>query len=166
MTKFTLNAKHGMPQVVISDQGTVFISKFIKDLYDLLQIKGNASTAFHPQTDGQTEWINQEVKKNIFASLSTTFRATGLNGSPLPPLLITTKFTHPLAKVLLKSTTAITLPFFQVPDQQFHSGPLRQPPSSLKCKKSMPPPNALSKRQLFKWKPSMTKRNDHQLIIK
>ena len=48
-------AKHGMPQVVISDRGTVFVSKFMKDLYDLLQIKANASTAYHPQTDGQTE---------------------------------------------------------------------------------------------------------------
>ncbi len=48
-------AKHRMPQVVISDQGTVFVSKFMKDLYDLLQIKANMSTAFHPQTDGQME---------------------------------------------------------------------------------------------------------------
>ncbi len=48
-------AKHGMPQVIISDKGTQFISKFMQDLYNLLQIKSNASTAFHPQTDGQTE---------------------------------------------------------------------------------------------------------------
>ncbi len=54
-----------MPQVVISDRGTVFVSKFMKDLYDLLQIKANASTAFHPQTDGQTERVNQEVEKYL-----------------------------------------------------------------------------------------------------
>lgn len=58
-------AKHRMPQVVISDWGTVFVSKFMKDLYDLLQIKANASTAFHPQTDGQTERVNQEVEKYL-----------------------------------------------------------------------------------------------------
>ncbi len=58
-------AKHRMPQVVISDWGTVFISKFMKDLYDLLQIKGNTLTAFHPQTDGQTEQVNQEIKKYL-----------------------------------------------------------------------------------------------------
>ncbi len=58
-------AKHGMPQVVISDRGTVFISKFMKDLYDLLQIKGNFSTAYHPQMDGQTERVNQEVEKYL-----------------------------------------------------------------------------------------------------
>ncbi len=48
-------ARHGIPQVVISDQGTAFVSKFMKNLYNLLQIKANASTAWHPQTDGQTE---------------------------------------------------------------------------------------------------------------
>ncbi len=58
-------AKHGMPQVVISDQGTVFISKFMKDLYDLLQIKANASTTFHLQMDGQTKQVNQEVEKYL-----------------------------------------------------------------------------------------------------
>ncbi len=58
-------AKHGMPQVVTSDRGTVFVSKFMKDLYDLLQIKANTSTAYHPQTDGQTERVNQEVEKYL-----------------------------------------------------------------------------------------------------
>ncbi len=58
-------ARHGMPQVVISDRGTVFISKFMKDLYDLLQIKANTSTTYHPQTDGQTERVNQEVEKYL-----------------------------------------------------------------------------------------------------
>ncbi len=58
-------AKHGMPQVVISDRGTMFVSKFMKDLYDLLHIKANASTTYHPQTDGQTEQVNQEVEKYL-----------------------------------------------------------------------------------------------------
>jgi transposase InsO family protein len=55
-------AKHGMPQVVISDRGPQFVSQFMKDLYRLLDITPNASTAFHPQTDGQTEWVNQELE--------------------------------------------------------------------------------------------------------
>ncbi|SJL18797.1 uncharacterized protein ARMOST_22398 [Armillaria ostoyae] len=58
-------ARHGMPQVVISDRGPQFISKFMTELYRMLDIKQNASTAFHPQTDGQTEHINQEVKKYL-----------------------------------------------------------------------------------------------------
>jgi hypothetical protein len=35
------------------------------DLYYLLGIKGNPSTAFHPQTDGQMERINQEVEQYL-----------------------------------------------------------------------------------------------------
>ena len=37
----------------------------MKDLYDLLQIKANVSTTYHPQTDGQTERVNQEVEKYL-----------------------------------------------------------------------------------------------------
>ncbi len=37
----------------------------MKDLYSLLQIKANTSTAWHPQTDGQTEQVNQEVEKYL-----------------------------------------------------------------------------------------------------
>ncbi len=58
-------AKHGMLQVVISDRGPQFISKFMKELYRLLDITPNASTAFHPQTDGQTERVNQEIEKYL-----------------------------------------------------------------------------------------------------
>ncbi|SJK99901.1 uncharacterized protein ARMOST_03212 [Armillaria ostoyae] len=58
-------ARHGIPQVVISDRGPQFISKFMTELYKLLDIKQNASMAFHPQTDGQTECVNQEVEKYL-----------------------------------------------------------------------------------------------------
>ena len=34
----------------------------MKDLYRLLDITPNASMAFYPQTDGQTERVNQELK--------------------------------------------------------------------------------------------------------
>ncbi|SJL04345.1 uncharacterized protein ARMOST_07711 [Armillaria ostoyae] len=58
-------ARHGMPQVVISDRGQQFVSKFMTELYRMLDIKQNTSTAFHPQTDGQTERVNQEIEKYL-----------------------------------------------------------------------------------------------------
>ncbi len=90
-----------MPQVVISDRGTVFVSKFMKDLYDLLQIKANASTAYHPQTDGQTERVNQRLK-NTFEYSSTIFKTTGLNGYPSRHSLTITAYTPPPEKVPLR----------------------------------------------------------------
>ena len=37
----------------------------MKDLYKLLNIEGNFSTAHHPQTDGQTERTNQEIEQYL-----------------------------------------------------------------------------------------------------
>ncbi len=67
-------ACHSMPQVVISDRGLQFVSKFMKELYQMLDITPNTSTAFHPQTDGQTERVNQEIEKylHIFVSYRQT----------------------------------------------------------------------------------------------
>ncbi len=55
--------RHGMLTTVISDRGPQFISQFMKELYKMLDITPNASTTFHPQTDGQTERVNQEIEK-------------------------------------------------------------------------------------------------------
>ena len=45
---------HGSPSDIVSDRGSVIISGFWKDLMEHLGEDLNLSTAFHPQTDGQT----------------------------------------------------------------------------------------------------------------
>src|SRR5882762_1964397 len=52
----------GLPKQVISDRGPQFAAAFTKELNRLLRIKGSLSTAYHPQTDGQTERVNQEME--------------------------------------------------------------------------------------------------------
>ena len=52
---------HGLPKCVISDYGPQFIACFTKELYCLLGIKLVSSTAWHSQTNRQTEHINQEL---------------------------------------------------------------------------------------------------------
>jgi len=52
---------HGLPKCVISDHGPQFVALFTKELYRLLGIRISSSTAWHPQTDGQTEHVNQEL---------------------------------------------------------------------------------------------------------
>ena len=51
---------HGLPKCVISDCGPQFVAHFTRELYRLLGIKLVSSTAWHPQTDGQTKCVNQE----------------------------------------------------------------------------------------------------------
>ena len=52
---------HGIPKTILSDWGPQFASKFMEDLMKVLGTKRKLSTAYHPQTDGQTERINQEI---------------------------------------------------------------------------------------------------------
>ena len=53
------------PEKTISDQGPQYASLFMKELAQMLGIKLSLSTAYHPQTDGQTECINQEVEQYL-----------------------------------------------------------------------------------------------------
>ena len=50
-----------IPRKVLSDRGLQFASKFIEVLTKALGTKRQLSMAYHSQTDGQTERINQEI---------------------------------------------------------------------------------------------------------
>jgi len=56
---------HGLPNTVISDCGPQFASGFMKELNKILGINTKLSTAYHPQTDGQTERMNQELEQYL-----------------------------------------------------------------------------------------------------
>jgi hypothetical protein len=55
----------GLPLTIVSDRGTQFVSNFTKELHKLLDIKGKPSTAYHPQTDGQTERANAGIEQYL-----------------------------------------------------------------------------------------------------
>lgn len=50
---------HGLPTYIVSDRDTIFTSNFWRELMTTLGIQQQLSTAYHPQTDGQTERVNQ-----------------------------------------------------------------------------------------------------------
>ena len=50
---------HGIPKTVISNIDVKFTSAFWKTLFTCLGTQINFSTAYHPQTDGKTEQVNQ-----------------------------------------------------------------------------------------------------------
>jgi len=57
---------HGLLKCVISDRRPQFIAHFTKELYRLLGIKLASSTAWHPQTDRQTEHVNQKLDQYLW----------------------------------------------------------------------------------------------------
>jgi transposase InsO family protein len=58
---------HGIPKTIVSDQGTQFTSRFWKSLHQALGTKLALSTAYHPQTDGQTERVIQILEDMLRA---------------------------------------------------------------------------------------------------
>ena len=54
--------RFGLPKVMISDRGPQFASKVCQELCTRLGIDSRMSTAYHPQTDGQTERMNREIE--------------------------------------------------------------------------------------------------------
>jgi transposase InsO family protein len=53
---------HGVPKKIVSDRGTQFTSKFWEKLHESMDTKLNFSSAYHPQTNGQTERVNQVLE--------------------------------------------------------------------------------------------------------
>ncbi len=58
---------HGVSESIVTDQGSLFTSKFWFSLCYFLGIKRKLSTAFHPQTDGQTERQNSTMEAYLRA---------------------------------------------------------------------------------------------------
>jgi hypothetical protein len=46
---------HGIPKTIISDRGSIFVARFWEQLHECLGTHLIRSSAYHPQTDGQTE---------------------------------------------------------------------------------------------------------------
>ena len=56
---------HGLPESMISDRGPQFAAGLTKELNKMLGIEIKLSTAYHPQTDSQTERTNQKLEQYL-----------------------------------------------------------------------------------------------------
>ena len=60
-----LFARVGIPKEILTDQGSNFTSKLLKEIYKLLHIKGITTAPYYPQTDGMVERWNGTLKAMI-----------------------------------------------------------------------------------------------------
>ncbi len=62
---FSMISRVGIPKEILTDQGTAFMSRTIRELYGLLGIKSVRTSVYHPQTDGLVERFNRTLKTMI-----------------------------------------------------------------------------------------------------
>ncbi|MGH0165619.1 UNVERIFIED_CONTAM: hypothetical protein FKN15_049248 [Acipenser sinensis] len=58
-------ARVGIPKEILTDHGTNFMSRCLKELYKLLQIRSIRTSVYHPQSDGLVERFNQTLKQML-----------------------------------------------------------------------------------------------------
>ncbi|MBW0559996.1 hypothetical protein O181_099711 [Austropuccinia psidii MF-1] len=62
--------KHGLPSRIVSDRGSLFVSFFWNNLCQQLKISRYLSTAYNPDTGGQTERVNQVLEQYLLMHVS------------------------------------------------------------------------------------------------
>ena len=77
-------ARVGVPEEILTDQGTNFTSQLLAEVYRLLQVKPIRTTPYHPQTDGLVERFNATLK----AMLRKTANEEGKDWDQLLPYLL------------------------------------------------------------------------------
>ena len=73
---------HGVPKNIVSDRGSIWTSQFWKDFTKDLGAKLRISSAFHPQTDGQTERVNH-VLEDMLRACILDFQSSWVKHLPL-----------------------------------------------------------------------------------
>jgi hypothetical protein len=64
--------KYGIPDKIISDRGPQFASKVMRSTLQSMNVVSALTTAYHPQADGSTEQVNQEIEQFLQAYCNQT----------------------------------------------------------------------------------------------
>ena len=104
-----LYKKFRLPDKIILDRGPQFASQTFIELLKLLGIKSALSTAYHPQTDGTTEWVNQEIEAYLSIYCAS-------HSEDWPQALHTLEFTHNNWRHADRQNTSFKLMFGESPE--------------------------------------------------
>ena len=77
--KTNIFARFGMPRVLISDGGSHFYNRTIEALLKKYNITHKVSTPYHPQTNGQAEVSNREIKQILEKTVGPSMRDWSLH---------------------------------------------------------------------------------------
>ena len=66
-------AYFGIPEIIITDRDAIFISKYWQTIFSSLGTKLKISTVYYPETDGQTERMNQIVQNYLRIYIDTNY---------------------------------------------------------------------------------------------
>ena len=67
-------SKFRAPRTIISDEGSHFANKVFEKLMNIYGIKHMMGLAYHPQSNGQTEISNREIKKILEKTMNTSIK--------------------------------------------------------------------------------------------
>ncbi|KAK5854605.1 hypothetical protein PBY51_004785 [Eleginops maclovinus] len=62
---FHIISRVGIPKEILTDQGTSFMSRTLRELYELLGVRSIRTSVYHPQTDGLVERFNKTLKNMV-----------------------------------------------------------------------------------------------------
>ena len=65
---------HGLPRILVSDHDPLFISKFWQELFRRSGTQLRMSSAYHPQSDGQTKVLNRVIEQCLHAFIHRRLR--------------------------------------------------------------------------------------------
>lgn len=100
---------HDVPKTIVSDWDKIFISKFWKELFTKSGTTLKISSAYHPETDGQTEIVNKTIEQYLRTTIQDIIKSW-VELLPWTELWYNTSYHHSIGMSLFQAVYGRTPP--------------------------------------------------------